>query len=113
MWCHDEAFVVLVIINRLLLELAHATDELLHANWCMDDAIRFVDGWELALALVAHGGWSMLLVELCLVTSSWACFLGLDEGLEVRLDEEVCPCALAKISDVEFTPIHRLGIMKT
>ena len=62
LWCHDEAFVIVVIIDRLLLELGHAADELLHAIRSMDYAIRFVECGEVTLDFVSHSAWSVLLV---------------------------------------------------
>ena len=43
------------------------------------------------------------------MSASWTYFVGLDEGLEIRVDEEGCPCAIAEIAEVELTPHPRLG----
>ena len=89
----------MVVIGRLLLELDHPTDELLDAIRTMDDAIRFVEGGEVTLDLVSHCAWSMLLVELSVVTPRWTCFFGWDQGLEVRVDEEGCSAAIAEVAE--------------
>ena len=107
--CHDEAFIVVVIVDRLLLELDHTADELLDAIRSMDDAIRFVEGGEVTLDLVTHRAWTMLLVAVSLVTPRWTCFFGLDGCLEILVDDEGCPCAIAEIAEGEVTPLPRLG----
>ena len=99
MWCHDESFVVVVIVDRLLLELDHSTDELLHAIRSMDDAIRFVEGGEVAFDFVSHRAWSMLLVEVSLVSARWDCFFCLDERLEVRLDDDRRPGPIGEVAE--------------
>ena len=75
----------------------------------MDDAIRFVEVGEVTLDFVADSAWSMLFIEVSLVISTWTCFFGLDECLEVRLDDEGYPCAIAEIAEGELTPLPRLG----
>ena len=50
-----------------------------------------------------------MLVEMTIVTTRWTCFLGLDQGLEVRVDEEGCRCATAEVPEGELTPLPRLG----
>ena len=88
LWCHDESLVIGVVFDGNLLELAHATDELLHAIRSMDDAIRFVEFGEVALDFLAHSAWTMLRLEMPFVPARWTCFFGLDEGLEVRVVDE-------------------------
>ena len=103
------SLVVVGIVDRLLLELDQARDEPLDAIRSMDYAIRFVQGCEVAFYFVAHGAWSVLLLEVTLVTRRWTCFFGLDERIEVRLDEEGGPGAIAQIGEGEVTPLPRLG----
>ena len=43
------------------------------------------------------------------MTPRWTCFFGLDEGLEVRVDDERCPGAIAEITEGELTPLPRHG----
>ena len=40
---HDELYVIGVLVDCLLLELAHAADESLHTVRPVDDAIRFIE----------------------------------------------------------------------
>ena len=54
----------------------------------MDDMIRFVEGGELTLDLVPHCAWSMLLVQMTLVSARWTCFFGLDECFEVTVYDD-------------------------
>ena len=75
----------------------------------MDDAIWFVEGVEVALDFESHNAWSMLLVEVRIVTPRWTCFLGLDPWHEVRVDDEGCPSAIAEVAEGELTPHTRLG----
>ena len=75
----------------------------------MDDVIRFVECGEVALDFVAQNAWSMLLEEMTLVSSSWSCFFGLEEWLEVRLDDERRTGAFAEVAEGELTPFPRLG----
>ena len=41
--CPEESVIIVVVIGRLLLELAHSLDELLHTVRAMDDAIWVVE----------------------------------------------------------------------
>ena len=43
------------------------------------------------------------------MTARWTCFFGLDECLEVRVDDEGCPGAIAEVAEGELTPLPRLG----
>ena len=63
-WCNDEAFLVVVVIYRVLLESHHAGYELLHIVGPVDCVIRFVELAELALDFVSPIARSMLFVEM-------------------------------------------------
>ena len=43
MRCHDESFVILLVLHRLLFEHDHSADELLDAVWSLDDGVRFLE----------------------------------------------------------------------
>ena len=75
----------------------------------MDDAIRFIERGEVTLDFVYHSAWSMLLVEVRLVSAHWACFFSFDEGLEVRVDDEGCWGSIPEIAEGEVTPLPRFG----
>ena len=74
----------------------------------MDDVIRIVELGEVSIDLLSHGAWSMLFVEESFVTPRWTCFFGLDEGLEVSVDDEGRPCAIAEVGEEELTPLPGL-----
>ena len=75
----------------------------------MDHLIRFLEGGEVALHLVADCPWLMLCVQVALVTPSWTCFLGLDNCFEVGVDDEGRPGAIGVFAEVGFTPLSWLG----
>ena len=75
----------------------------------MDDAIRLVEFREVALDFVADRALSMLFVEVTLMPPRRTCFFGLDQCLEVSLDEERCPGAIAEFAEGDFTPLGLLG----
>ena len=95
-------------MHRILLEPNHAADELLQTVRAMDDAIMFVDV-EVALDFVPHSAWSMLFIEVALVTPRWTCFFWLDQRLEVHVYHEGCPCAIAEVAEGVWTTLPRLG----
>ena len=74
----------------------------------MDDAIGFVESGEVTLDFLTQSALPMLFVQGTLVTSRWTCFLGLYQSLEMREDEEWCPCAIAESAKGVLTPLPRL-----
>ena len=55
-------FLVVIFVNRPLLELDHSADELLDRVAAMDDAIRFVECVDITFYFGADSAWSVLLV---------------------------------------------------
>ena len=90
------------------LELDHARDGPEQAGWARNEVIMFAEVRGLTLDFVPHCARSMLFLEILLVTPGWTCFFGLDERLEVRVDEERCPCAIADVAEGVGTPLPRL-----
>ena len=108
LWCNDESFFIVVIIERLLFELGHAGDELLHTFPSMEGAIRFIDSREVALDRVSDSAWLMVFLEMTPVFASWSCFFGFDKGMEVCVEDEGYPGAIAEIAAGELIPLPRL-----
>ena len=65
----------------------------------MNDAKSFVEVGELTLDFVAHSAWSMLFIEVTLVSPRWTSFFALEECIEIFIDEEGCTCAIAEIAE--------------
>ena len=110
---HDETFVDVVIVHRLVLELDHAAEELLNAVRYMDHLITVGECGEVTLHLVPHQTWLMLFGQLGLMTSRWTSFHRLDHGFEVGVDYEGCPDAVVIIAGLNPTPLPRLLHHKT
>ena len=75
----------------------------------MDDAIRFIEGGEETLDFLSHSAWSMLLVEITLVSLRLTCFFRLEDCLEFSVYNEVCSCPVAEIAEGGLTPLPWLG----
>ena len=109
LWCHDESFVVVVVIECLLFELDHGVYELLYAIRTIDHTIRFIELRDVCLYIVSNCARLMVFVDLTPVSPSWSSFLGDDECFKIRVDYERCSCAIAEIAEGELTPLPRFG----
>ena len=49
----------------------------------------------------------MLIVERTLVCPRWSCLFGFEEQLQIRENDESCPCAIADNADGVDTPLPR------
>ena len=60
----------------------------------MDPLIRIVYDWEVTLHLEVYWTWLMLFLHVALVRPCWSCFLGLDKGFDICVDEERRPVSM-------------------
>ena len=95
--CRYHAFVIVLVVHRLLVELPHTTSELLDAVRSMNDGIRFIELAAVALDLVADWAWSMQLVEVAFLTPCLNSFFAFEQCLEVSVYYERWPSAIPEI----------------
>lgn len=82
-----RVFIIVVIVHHLLLERAHAADELAQIVLAMIDAIRFVKSGKESFSHITGSAWSILFLEMAFASSRWTGIFVLDRRLEVSIDE--------------------------